>query len=238
MVYLISKGLENIDAFTIMENVRKGKGLTEDHIKKMRENNVPEWYINSCNKIKYLFPKAHATAYVSMAWKIAWYKLYHPLAFYASYFSIRATVFDLNTIVQGKEKILYAINNIKSRLAKPDTKYQVKNREIDLIPIYEMVVELIERGFSIKNVDINLSQIKDFLIIDNKYLIPPFSVIDGLGEAVAESIVVARNEKKFSSKDDLLKRSKISKTHLKYMVDNGILDGIPDSDQISLFENI
>ena len=112
---------------------------------------------------------------------------------------------------------------------------QVKNKELDLIPIYEMCVELIERGFYIKNVDINLSQVKEFLIIDNCYLIPPFSVIDGLGESVAQSIVDARNEKKFSSREDLLNRTKISKTHLKYMIDNNILDDLANDDQLSLF---
>ncbi len=235
MVYLIEKGLDNKDAFNIMENVRKGKGLTEDYIEKMKNNNVPDWYINSCNKIKYLFPKAHATAYVSMAWKIAWYKYYYPLAFYSTFFSIKTTVFDLPTIIQGREKIVNTLNLIKNALSKPETKYQVKNKELDLIPIYEMCIELIERGFYIKNVDINLSQVKEFLIVDNCYLIPPFSVIDGLGESVAQSIVDARNEKKFSSREDLLNRTKISKTHLKYMIDNNILDDLANDDQLSLF---
>lgn len=235
MVYLIDKGLDSIDAFNIMENARKGKGVSESDIEKMRAKNVPEWYIDSCNKIKYLFPKAHATAYVTIAWKIAWFKYYYPLHFYATFFSIKITVFDLSTIVKGKEKIINTVNSIKSQLASNETKYLVKNKDIELIPIYEMVVEMIERGYSIKNVDINLSQIKDFIIIDNKYLIPPFSTIDGLGEAVAESIVEARKIKPFSSKEDLMNRTKISKTHYKYMEENNILDGLSERDQKSLF---
>ena len=146
-------------------------------------------------------------------------------------------MFDLPTIVKGKEKIINTVNSIKSQLSSNETKYLVKNKDIELVPIYEMVVEMIERGYSIKNVDINLSQIKDFIIVDNKFLIPPFSIIDGLGEAVAESIVEARKEKPFSSKEDLMNRTRISKTHFKYMEENNILDGLNEKDQKSRYHH-
>ena len=235
MVYLMTKSIESLMSFQIMENVRKGKGVTQEQEEALRKNGIHDWYIDSCNKIKYLFPKAHATAYVDMAWKIAWYKLYHPLHFYSSFFSIRSTVFDLENIVMGKQRIKNTLHDINSRLSNPVTKLSVKNKEIDLIPIYEISLEMIERGYSISNIDLSVS-LEDKYVITNNSLIPPFSCLDGLGGAVAKSIVEAREEKPFSSKDDLMKRTKISKTHLKKLIDLGVLNNLFDDEQISLFE--
>ncbi|MDE6429312.1 MAG: PolC-type DNA polymerase III, partial [Malacoplasma sp.] len=234
MSYLINKGIESSIAFKIMEDVRKGKGLKEDYIKILTDNKIPDWYIESCNKISYLFPKAHATAYVIMAWKIAWFKIHYPLYFYASYFSIRIDVFDIKTILKGQDELINKINSIKEKLLNPKTKSLVKNKEIDLIPIYELALELLARGFEFSPIDLKKSQATDFLVEGNK-LIPPFSAIDGLGETVATSIVKAREEKMFTSKEDIKKRTKVTTAHLKSLIDLEIISSLDDDDQISLF---
>lgn len=234
MSYLISKGIESSTAFKIMEDVRKGKGLKDDYIKVLNDNKIPDWYIDSCNKISYLFPKAHATAYVIMAWKIAWFKIHYPLYFYASYFSIRIDVFDIKTILRGQDELISKINSTKEKLLNPKTKKLVKNKEIDLIPIYELALELLARGFEFSPIDLKKSQATDFLVEGNK-LIPPFSAIDGLGETVANSIVKAREEKMFTSKEDIKKRTKITTAHLKSLIDLEIISSLDDDDQISLF---
>lgn len=236
MVNLIDKNIPSKDSFKIMEDVRKGKGLKEDYIKLLKDNNIPNWYIESCQKIQYLFPKAHAAAYVVMAWKIAWFKIYYPLHFYASFFSIRSEVFDIQTIVEGKSSIMMKLNDIKKRMNDPKTKALVKNKESDLIQIYEMALEMIARGFTIKNIDLNKSEAEEFVVEGNS-LIPPFSSIDGLGQAVANSIVEARKEKPFVSKEDISKRTKITKTHFKFLQDLGIISHLDDDDQLSLFGN-
>lgn len=235
MVNLIRKNIPSSDSFKIMEDVRKGKGLKEEYVKKLVDNNIPNWYIESCQKIKYLFPKAHAAAYVVMAWKIAWFKIYYPLHFYSSFFSIRSEVFDIETIVEGKSAIMIKLNDIKKRMSDAKTKAIVKQKEIDLIQIYEMALEMTSRGFSIKNIDLNKSQINEFIIEENS-LIPPFSTIDGLGDAVATSIVQARNERPFVSKEDILKRTKITKTHFNILQKLGIISHLDDDDQLSLFD--
>lgn len=234
MVYLINKGITPIIAFKIMEDVRKGKGLNDEYQKILNDNNIPSWYIESCNKISYLFPKAHATAYVIMAWKIAWFKIYYPLHFYASYFSIRIKVFDIKTILNGESEITNKINEIKEKMANPKTKALVKNKELDLIPIYELALELLGRGYKFANIDLKKSLATDFLVEGN-YLIPPFSAIDGLGDSVATSIVKAREEKMFSSKEDFKKRTKVTTTHMKIMEELGITSSLNEDDQISLF---
>lgn len=234
MVFLLEKGIPSKISFKIMEDVRKGKGLTKEYKDILKQNNIPEWYINSCEKIAYLFPKAHASAYVIMAWKIAWFKIHYPLHFYASYFSIRTDVFDIKTIIEGKESIISKIDNIKSRLNDPKQKGSVKTKEVDLIPIYEISLELIGRGFEIKNIDLNKSDAKNFVIEDN-YLIPPFSTIDGLGEAVANSIIEARNQRPFTSKDDIKNRTKITNTHFKILDELRIISHLEEDDQLTLF---
>lgn len=234
MVSLIRKGVESLTAFKIMEDVRKGKGLKQEYIKILEEKKIDKWYIDSCLKIAYLFPKAHATAYVIMAWKIAWFKIHYPLHFYSSFLTIRRDCFDLKTIIDGKNSVLNKLNDIKNRINNPKTKALVKNKEIDLIPIYEIALEMIARGYSIKNIDLNKSLENEF-IVENNYLIAPFSTIDGLGESVAKSIVEARNEKPFVSKEDLLKRTKITKTHFKILGELGVISHLEEDDQLTLF---
>lgn len=234
MVYLVSKGVDSLTAFKIMEDVRKGKKLSSDYKKKMADAKVPNWYIDSCEKIAYLFPKAHATAYVIMAWKIAWFKIHYPLHFYSSYFSIRTDVFDIVSIVQGKDVVLTKYNEIRKKLSNPATKFLVKNKEIDLLGIYEIVLEMYSRGYSIKNIDLNKSDISNF-IVEGDHLIPPFSTIDGLGETVARSIVEARNGQPFLSKEDLAKRTKLTRTHLKILSELGVINHLNEDDQLAMF---
>lgn len=228
MVYLIYKGLEPSRAFKIMESVRKGKGVSEEDQEEMRKNNVPEWYIESCQRIKYMFPKAHATAYVMMAVRIAYFKVHYPLEFYATYFTVRADDFDIPLMVKGSAAIRQRIEEIESKGLDASPK------EKALLTVLEMALEMVERGFSFANVDLYKSDATRFLI-EGKSLIAPFNALPGLGTNAAISIVKAREEGEFLSKEDLLTRSRISKTILDYLEEQGALKGLPESNQLSLF---
>ncbi|MBB5323636.1 DNA polymerase-3 subunit alpha (Gram-positive type) [Anoxybacillus tepidamans] len=228
MVYLIYRGLEPSLAFKIMESVRKGKGLTPEFEEEMRKHDVPEWYIESCKKIKYMFPKAHAAAYVLMAVRIAYFKVHHPLLYYASYFTVRAEDFDLDAMVKGSAAIRKRIEEINAKGLDASAK------EKNLLTVLEIALEMCERGFSFKNIDLYRSQATQF-VIDGNSLIPPFNAIPGLGENVALSIVRAREEGEFLSKEDLQQRGKVSKTILEYLESRGCLDSLPDQNQLSLF---
>ncbi|ANB60225.1 PolC-type DNA polymerase III [Anoxybacteroides amylolyticum] len=228
MVYLIYRGLEPSLAFKIMESVRKGKGLTPEFEEEMRKHNVPEWYIESCKKIKYMFPKAHAAAYVLMAVRIAYFKVHHPLLYYASYFTVRAEDFDLDAMVKGSAAIRKRIEEINAKGLDATAK------EKNLLTVLEIALEMCERGFSFKNIDLYRSQATEFTI-DGNSLIPPFNAIPGLGENVALNIVRAREEGEFLSKEDLQQRGKVSKTILEYLESRGCLDSLPDHNQLSLF---
>jgi DNA polymerase-3 subunit alpha (Gram-positive type) len=228
MVYLIYKGLEPSRAFKIMESVRKGKGVPEEDKEEMRKNNVPEWYIQSCEKIKYMFPKAHATAYVMMAVRIAYFKVHYPLEFYATYFSVRADDFDIPLMVKGSSAIRQRIEEIEEK------GHDAQPKEKALHTVLEMALEMVERGFRFANVDLYRSDATRFLIDGNR-LIAPFRAIPGLGTNAAISIVKAREEGPFLSKEDLLSRSKISKTILEYLDEQGALKDLPESNQLSLF---
>ena len=233
MIDLINKKIEPIIAFNIMEKVRKGKGVTEEEEKIMKEHNVQDWYIESLKKIKYMFPKAHATAYVMMAWRIAWFKLYYPLAYYATYFTTRSDVFDIETIIQGKEKIKIKLLDFESRRYKWGSD-KLTNKEVDLIPIYELALEAIARGIVIENINIEKSYATDWIIDkENNSLIPPFNSLDGLGDTIAESIVTARKEKEFCSIEDLKRRSSINKTHIEKFKEMKILSNLSETNQIS-----
>lgn len=228
MVYLMHKGLEASLAFTIMEHVRKGKGLTEEWIAEMQKHGVPDWYIDSCQKIKYMFPKAHAAAYVLMAVRIAYFKVYYPIEFYASYFTVRADDFELDTMIKGSSAIRERIEQIleKGNDASP--------KEKSLLTVLEIALEMCERGFAFQKVDLYRSDAKQF-IVDGNTLIPPFNAVDGLGTNAALNIVKAREEGDFLSKQDLRERSKISKTVLDYLDEHGCLEGLPEENQLSLF---
>ena len=229
MVYLIHKGVENGAAFKIMEGVRKGKGIPEDYQAMMRENNVPEWYIESCLKIKYMFPKAHAAAYVLMALRVAWFKVHKPLLYYCAYFSVRAQDFDIVAMSQGKEMIKQRMKEIRDKGNDASTK------EVNLLTVLELANEMCERGFNFKMVDIEKSDAVNF-VIEGDSLIAPFRSIPGLGLNVANKIVESRQEQPFISKKDLATRGKVSKTLIDYMTENKVLDDLPDENQLSLFD--
>ncbi|MBS9337157.1 PolC-type DNA polymerase III [Fructobacillus parabroussonetiae] len=229
MTDLINWGLPAADAFNIMEKVRKGKGITDEYQALMRENNVPEWYIDSCLKIKYMFPRAHAAAYVLMALRIAYFKVYFPTVYYATYFTVRANAFDVVAMARGKEAVKAAIAKIKD-LGNDATK-----GDQDLQTVLEMANEALERGVSFKMVDLERSEATEW-VIDGQELIPPFSVIPGLGDNVANQIVAARAEKPFISKEDLKKRGKVSQTIIDFLTLHSVVSDLPDENQLSLFD--
>ncbi|GAB4072569.1 PolC-type DNA polymerase III [Barrientosiimonas marina] len=228
MVYLLYKGLDSSLAFTIMEYVRKGRGLKDEWIEEMKNHGVPDWYIESCKKIKYMFPKAHAAAYVLMAVRIAYFKVHYPIYFYAAYFSVRAGDFELDTMVKGSETIRKRIEQImaKGNDAPP--------KEKSLLTVLEVALEMCERGYSFQKVDLYQSKASEF-IVDGYTLIPPFDAVEGLGTNAAINIVKAREDGEFLSKEDLRQRSKISKTVLEYLDNHGCLEGMADQNQLSLF---
>ncbi len=228
MVYLIYQGLEPSFAFKIMESVRKGKGLTDEMEEEMKKQNVPDWYIDSCLKIKYMFPKAHAAAYVLMAVRIAWFKVHHPLLYYAAYFTVRADDFDIETMAKGSTPIRAKIEEINAKGLDASPK------EKNLLTVLELALEMCERGYSFQKVNLYRSSADEF-IIDGNSLIPPFNSIPGLGTNAAINIVKAREEGEFLSKEDLQRRGKVSKTIIEYLNAQGCLDELPDQNQLSLF---
>ncbi|MDU4959865.1 MAG: PolC-type DNA polymerase III [Sporomusaceae bacterium] len=229
MLYLIHKGVAPKLAFKVMESVRKGKGVKPDDCAKLREKNVPEWYISSCQKIKYMFPKAHAVAYVMMAFRIAYCKIYHPLAFYASYFSVRATEFDANLIVGASESFLRA--KIKELEQKGNAQ---SAKEKGQLTILEMALEMRLRGYCFHKIDIYRSDAERFLVCEDG-LLPPIGSLQGVGSAAAHSLTQVRQGKPFSSIEDLRVRARISKTVIEMLENHGCLEGLPPTDQMLLF---
>ncbi|WP_049548397.1 PolC-type DNA polymerase III [Streptococcus pseudopneumoniae] len=239
MVYLMHAGLDPKMAFTIMERVRKGLWLKiseeerNGYIEAMKANNVPEWYIESCGKIKYMFPKAHAAAYVMMALRVAYFKVHHPIYYYCAYFSIRAKAFDIKTMGAG----LDAIKRRMEEIAEKRKNNEASNVEIDLYTTLEIVNEMWERGFKFGKLDLYRSDATEF-IIDGDTLIPPFVAMDGLGENVAKQLVRARQEGEFLSKTELRKRGGLSSTLVEKMDEMGILGNMPEDNQLSLFDDL
>jgi len=233
MVALMAYGLPPEDSFKIMESVRKGKGLSQQQEELMRENKVPDWYIDSCKKIQYMFPKAHAVAYVMMAVRIAWFKVYYPAYYYVSFFSLRCDAYELKTMIADTKTIKQRMDEL---LALMDKK-QASKKEEDIYDTLEICYEMTARGYHLSNIDLLRSDATNFLVNpDNEHeIIPPFVVLDGLGANVAESIVEARNNRAFSSKEDLMKRTQLSKTLMKQLTELGVLDDLGDSEQVSLF---
>ncbi|WEV55025.1 PolC-type DNA polymerase III [Leuconostocaceae bacterium ESL0723] len=229
MTDLIGWGLPAEDAFNIMEKVRKGKGITDEYQALMREKGVPEWYIDSCLKIKYMFPRAHAAAYVLMALRIAYFKVYFPTIYYATYFSVRADAFDIVSMSRGKEATKAAIARLRS-LGNDAT---VGDR--NLLTVMEMANEALERGITFAMVDLERSQATEWVIEDNT-LIPPFSAVPGLGDNVARQIVTARAEQAFISKEDMKKRGHVSQTIIDFLSQHSVLNDLPDENQLSLFD--
>lgn len=229
MLFLIYKaGMEAGLAFKITENVRKGKGLTPEWIEEMKRCNVPQWYIDSCLKIQYMFPKAHAAAYVISAMRTAYFKLYYPIEFYATYFTVRAEDFDIELCCQGYDAIHNKINDIEAK------GFQATAKEKTTLSILEMALEMTARGFSFKAIDLYHSDANNFLIAD-KSLLPPFSSVPGIGDHAAQCIVTARENGEYLSIEDFQIRSKATKTVMEILLQMGCFRGLPETNQLSLF---
>ena len=229
MIYLIGKGLDSELSFTIMESVRKGKGLKPEWETEMTAHGVPDWYIWSCKKIKYMFPKAHAAAYVMMAYRIAYCKIFYPLAYYAAFFSIRAPGFDYELMCLGQDKLLRHMKDYEKRM---DT---LSKKEQDTYRDMKVVREMYARGFEFLPIDIYESGASRFKVKDGK-LLPSLSTVSGLGDKAAEAVVDAVKDGPFLSKDDFRNRTKVSKTVVDLLSDLNILDSLPESNQLSLFD--
>ena len=229
-------GMDGKKAFIIMEQVRKGRSITQEQEDEMNSLKVPNWYIESCKKIKYMFPKSHATAYVKMAWKVAWFKIYHPLPYYATYFAVRARAFNIEIMMNGKSKVHNELKTLKTKKRAKNNAVKITTKEKELIQTLELCEELYARGFKVISVDVlNSSSEKWQIDYEKKALIPPFNVIDGLGEIVAKSIVAERIKKEFSSIEDFKKRTGINKNSLQQLINIGSLKGMSEKNQLSLF---
>ena len=234
MVYLMYKGLQPIKAFKIMEFVRKGKASKDpdtwaEHKKTMQEAGIEEWFIDSCAKIKYMFPKAHAAAYVISAFRIAWYKVHMPAYFYASWFSTKATDFDIESMIKGYDAIKNALTEIKNK------GFEASNKEAGISECLNVALEMAARGIKVTNFDLYKSKGKIFTVEDDKTIIPPFSSIDGLGEVVANNIEIEAQKAPFISIEDFQTRCKVSQTLIDKMKVMGIFDGMPETSQLTLF---
>ena len=228
MNYLILKGLPNKTAFKIMEKVRKGKGITEEEAELMEENDVPEWYIESCRRIKYMFPKAHAVAYVMMSYRIAYYKVYHPAEFYSVLFTTKVSEFDAETILRGARAVLNKIELIEAK-GKNATK-----KEEDEVTVLEVAYEMYSRGYDFAPAEIGKSHATRFLTVEGKVLLP-FVALAGVGESAAKAIVVEYEKKPFISVDDMRNRAKVNKTAIEALTNHGVLSDLPETDQLCLF---
>ena len=231
MTYLMHKGLEPKMAFQIMEIVRKGKAtklLTEEHIKAMKDNNVPDWYIDSCMKIKYMFPKAHAAAYMIAALRLGWYKVHKPLEYYAAYFTVRGEDFDGITAMKGRYAVLDKISSIKAKGNEASAKEQSE------IPTLQIINEMLARGIEILPVDVYKSEAKKFVVEDGKLRLP-FMTISGIGEAAAISLAECGKKGEYFSVVDMQQKTKVTKGVIESLKEVGALKGIPESSQMSLF---
>lgn len=225
MLFLINNGMEPLTAFKIMEDVRKGKGLKPEYEELMKNTGIPDWYIESCQKIKYMFPKAHAAAYVMMAFRIAWFKVYYPEAFYAAYFSVRADEFDADIISKGREKVKYTLGELERK------GNDATQKEKNLITILEVSNEMYARGINCLPVDLYNSDAVSFKITKDG-LLPPLTALQGLGAAAAANIVKARNGGEFLSVDDIKIRAGVSKSVIEILESHGCLEGMDRSNQI------
>ena len=229
MIYLINQGVDSALSFTIMESVRKGKGLKPEWEETMKEKDVPDWYIWSCKQISYMFPKAHAAAYVMMAYRIAYCKINYPLAYYGAYFGIRANAFSYELMCQGKDKLNYYMKDYKRRSDS------LSNKEQDVLKDMKIVQEMYARGYEFLPLDIYKAKATKFQIIDGK-LMPPLSSIEGMGEKAAEAVEEAAKDGPYLSLDDFRQRTKVSKTVIEFMSDLGLFGNLPQSNQLSLFD--
>ncbi len=232
MIYLSKMGVEPSTAFKIMEDVRKGKKVKPEYEEIMKRNNVPQWYIDSCNKIKYMFPKAHATAYVMMAVRVAWYKVHRPLEYYACYFSIRCDQYDLKPMIAGEKAIIKRLEELKQKKYKESLSAKEEEQEKTLC----IALEMAERGYSFSNINLYKSKATEFIVDhETNTIIPSFASIDGLGASAAESVVEARKNGSFVSKEDLIRRTKLNSQNIAMLEELHVLDDLPETDQIDLF---
>ena len=230
MVYLMNAGADNKMAFDVMEKVRKGKGIPDKYYEKMLKLPLPKWYINSCEKIKYMFPKAHAVAYVMMSFRIAYYKINYPEAFYASYFSQKVADFNSEVCLKGAQAVQDRLDQL--RFAQKETKLTTKEKNEQTV--LEVALEMLSRGYKFYNVDLYQSMASNFTVKDQGILLP-LQAMAGLGQAVAEQIVEQREVSEFISIEDFTNRTKASKTVVELLKENHCLDKLPDSDQLSIF---
>jgi len=235
MVYLMYKGLEPKKAFKIMEFVRKGRASKDPETwkmwdKEMRDAGIEDWFIESCRKIKYMFPKAHAAAYVISAFRIAYFKVHHPIWYYAAYFSIRCDDFDVESMIKGETAIRAKIEELEEK------GYEMSNKEANTLEVLHLALEMCARGFSFKNIALEKSDSKYFLVDeDNTSLIIPFRALDGLGVQASNIVVEERKKGKYISIEDLQNRGKINTTAIEKLRGLGVLKGLPESSQLSLF---
>ena len=238
MLMLLNYGLAPLDSFNIMEFVRKGNSTKKPaewakYTAMMKEKNVPEWFIGACDKIQYLFPKAHAVAYCLMAVRIAWFKLYYPLEYYASYFTWRSDAYDIDSMIAGLPTIKRKFMEI---IAKMDNNEKVTNKENDLYTFYEVAIEMYQRGISFSNIDLNRSMDLEFVVDkEARQIIPPFKVCDGIGDNAARSVIDAREYGKFYSIENLRSRTKLNDTNIKLLERLGVLKNLNETDQLTLF---
>ncbi|MBQ7536123.1 MAG: PolC-type DNA polymerase III [Stomatobaculum sp.] len=235
MLFLIKSGMDPQESFKIMESVRKGKGLNSDWEAHMTEHNVPDWYIWSCKKIKYMFPKAHAAAYVMMAWRIGYCKIFYPLEYYTAYYTIRATGFSYEIMCGGKAKLEHFLAELKRRQNSNNREEKLSPKEEDMLKDGRIVQEMYARGFEFLPIDIYRAQATRFSIIDGK-IMPALTSIDGLGESAAQQIVAAAAQGQFISKDDFKTRSGTGQTTCDLLCRLGILKNLPESNQLSIFD--
>ena len=237
MTYLISKGVDNSLAFKIMELVRKGKLLSPAQEEEMLKHGIPQYYIDSCNKIKYLFPKGHACAYVTMAVRVAYFKIYYPLEFYATFFSLRCDQYDIESLIKGEDAIYQALSEFKDRRNSNNPELALTNKEEEVEKGLILALEMAERGYKFANIDIMRSDSDNFIIdLENKALIPPFKVLDGIGAEASKEIIRARNEKPFDSILDFKTRGKVSSKTVELLRKIHALDGYRENDEITLFD--
>ena len=235
MTYLIGKGLDSPIAFAIMEDVRKGRGLKPEYEQAMIVHNVPQYYIESCKKIKYMFPKGHAVAYVTMAIRVGYFKVHYPLEFYATFFSVRSKQYDIIPMIKGEEAIINRLEQLKVKEKTLGEKLTTKEEE--QYKTLQIAVEMTQRGYKFSNIDLYRSDATKF-VVDHEHncLIPPFTTIDGLGENNAITVIEERQKRPFTSKEDLLRRTKLTSTNVNDLSAMGVLDSLSESDQLSLFD--
>ena len=233
MNYLIAHGMEASLSFKIMERVRKGRGLTDEMEQAMQDGQIPAWFVDSCKKIKYMFPRGHAVAYTMMGFRIAWYKVHRPLEFYAVYYTVRADAFDITRSMGGAEAVLREIKTIEKTLDAKDA--DTSKKEKDLLIILEVVYEMNKRGFELLPVDIYKSAGTKFLIEDGA-IRPPFNSVPGVGDNAAIAIAEKRGDKPFRSVEEFALRTGSNSGVISALEKSGCFDRLPKTDQISLFD--